>query len=700
MMRVIMFLFAVSLLLVSCSKDETNPLLTKWETPFETPPFDKIKTKDYLPAFKEAIKIHNKEIKTIAENKEAPTFKNIIEAMDYSGALLKRVSRVFNAMNGAMNSDEMTEISKKVSPMLSKHQDDIRLNNKLFKRIKSVYDSRENLSLTTEQSRLLEKYYKDFVRGGANLTPEEKKEFRKINSELSVLSVKFGENVLKETNKFELIIDNKNDLAGLPKVVIDGAAETAANKGYKNKWVFTISKPSMIPFLQYSSKRKLREKIYRAYFMKGDHNDELDNKNNVIKMVNLRLKRANMLGYKTHADYVLEENMAKNPKNVYDLLYKLWTPALKRAKTERAEMQKLIYKEGNNFKLAPWDWWYYAEKLKKAKYNLDEEDLRPYFEVNNVIKGVFGLATRLFGLQFVENHKIAKYHPDVRVFEVKEADGSHIGILYTDYFPRTSKRGGAWMDEFQRQFKKNGKMVYPIIYNVGNFSKPTKDKPALLSVDEVQTMFHEFGHALNGLLSNCTYESLSATETPRDFVEFPSQVMENWALYPDVLKTYAFHYKTGKVMPDELINKIQSAGLFNQGFETTELLAAAILDMDWHTITKPVIIGTNRFENNSMHRIGLIPEILPRYRSTYYNHIFPGGYSAGYYGYIWSAVLDADAFNAFVESGDVFNKKLAAKYRKYILSKGYTDDLMVLYKKFRGKEPSIEPLLKRRGLKN
>ena len=695
-----MFLFAVSLLLVSCSKDETNPLLTKWETPFETPPFDKIKTKDYLPAFKEAIKIHNEEIKAIAENKEAPTFKNTIEAMDYSGELLKRVSRVFNAMNGAMNSDEMTEISKKVSPMLSKHQDDIRLNNKLFKRIKSVYDSRKTLSLTTEQSRLLEKYYKDFVRGGANLSPEEKKEFRKINSELSVLSVKFGENVLKETNKFELIIDNKNDLAGLPKAVIDGAAETAAAKGYKNKWVFTISKPSMIPFLQYSSKRKLREKIYRAYFMKGDHNDELDNKKNVIKMVNLRLKRANLLGYKTHADYVLEENMAKNPKNVYDLLYKLWTPALKRAKTERAEMQKLIYKEGNNFKLAPWDWWYYAEKLKKAKYNLDEEDLRPYFEVKNVIKGVFGLATRLFGLQFVENNEIAKYHPDVRVFEVKEADGSHIGILYTDYFPRASKRGGAWMDEFQRQFKKNGKMVYPIIYNVGNFSKPTKDKPALLSVDEVQTMFHEFGHALNGLLSNCTYESLSATETPRDFVEFPSQVMENWALYPDVLKTYAFHYKTGKVMPDELINKIQSAGLFNQGFETTELLAAAILDMDWHTITEPVTIGTNRFENNSMHRIGLIPEILPRYRSTYFNHIFSGGYSAGYYGYIWSAVLDADAFNAFVESGDVFNKKLAAKYRKYILSKGYTDDLMVLYKKFRGKEPSIEPLLKRRGLTN
>ena len=700
MTRLIMFLLAVSMVFVSCGKEETNPLLAKWNTPFETPPFDKIKTQDYLPAFKEAIKIHNEEIKKIVDNKESPTFKNTIEAMDYSGNLLKRVDRVFGAMNGAMNDSNMTEISKIVSPMLSKHDDDISLNKDLFKRVKTVYDSRKSLSLTTEQKRLLEKYYKDFVRGGANLSEKDKKEFRKINSELSVLSVKFGENVLKETNRFELIIDNKADLEGLPESAIAGAAETAASKGYKGKWVFTISKPSMIPFLQYSAKRNLREKIYRAYFMKGDHNDELDNKSNVIKMVNLRLKRANLLGYKTHADYVLEENMAKNPKNVYDLLNKLWKPALKRAKVERADMQKLIYKEGNKFKLAPWDWWYYAEKLKKAKYDLDEKDLRPYFEVSNVIKGVFGLATRLFGLQFVENNKITKYHPDVRAFEVKEANGKHIGILYTDYFPRASKRGGAWMDEFRRQYKKDGKMIYPIIYNVGNFSKPTKDKPALLSVDEVQTMFHEFGHALNGLLSNCTYESLSGTETPRDFVEFPSQVMENWALYPDVLKTYAFHYKTGKIMPDELIKKIQNASLFNQGFETVEYLAASILDMDWHTITNPVTVGTNEFERNSMKKINLIPEILPRYRSTYFNHIFSGGYSSGYYGYIWSAVLDADAFHAFVESGNVFNKKIAARYRKYILSAGNTDDLMTLYKKFRGKAPSIEPLLKRRGLDN
>jgi peptidyl-dipeptidase Dcp len=395
---------------------------------------------------------------------------------------------------------------------------------------------------------------------------------------------------------------------------------------------------------------------------------------------------------------VLDEQMAKTPKNVYDLLDKVWKPALARAKTERDEMQKMIKAEGNNFKLESWDWWYYAEKIKKAKYNLDENELRPYFEVNNVINGVFGLATSLFGIQFVERDDIQKYHPDVKVFEVKEKDGKHIGILYTDYFPRASKRSGAWMDEFQRQHKVNGKMVYPIIYNVGNFSKPTRDKPALLSIDEVHTLFHEFGHALHGLLSNCTYESVAATETPRDFVEFPSQVMENWALHPDVLKTYAKHYKTGKVIPKELIDKLENASLFNQGFETVEYLAASFLDMDWHTIENN-INDVNKFEKKSMSKIGLIDEIIPRYRSTYFRHIFAGGYSSGYYSYIWSAVLDADAFDAFVKSGDVYNLELAKRYRKYILSSGGTNDSMELYKKFRGKAPSIEPLLERRGLK-
>lgn len=696
----IMIIIAATLLLSACSGNkEGNPLLEKWNTPFETPPFDEIKNEHYLPAFKEAIKLHNSEIDKIVNSTEEPTFQNTIEALEYSGELLTRVRNVFGAMRSAMNSDELQEISKEVIPILSKHKDDINLNAKLFSRVKAVYNKRDELNLTTEQKTLLNKYYKGFVRGGADLNDKDKEKFRNINKELSLLSLKFGENVLAENNKFELIIDNEADLDGLSESIKRAAAETAKEKGYENKWVFTIQKPSMIPFLQYSTNRALREKIYTAYFMKGDHNDKLDNKKILTKIALLRLKRANMLGYKTHADYVLDEQMAKTPKNVYDLLNKVWKPALARAKTERDEMQKMIRAEGNNFKLESWDWWYYAEKIKKAKYNLDENELRPYFEVNNVINGVFGLATSLFGIQFVERDDIQKYHPDVKVFEVKEADGKHIGILYTDYFPRASKRSGAWMDEFRRQHKKDGKMITPIIYNVGNFSKPTGDKPALLSLDEVNTLFHEFGHALHGLLSNCTYPSVAATETPRDFVEFPSQLMENWALHPEVLKTYAKHYKTGEVIPKELVDKIEKSSLFNQGFATVEYTAASYLDMDWHTIKEEKELDANKFENRSMSKIGLIPEIKPRYRSTYFNHIFAGGYSSGYYSYLWSEVLDADAFEAFKESGDVLNKELAAKYRKYILSAGGTEDAMELYKKFRGKEPSIEPLLKRRGLK-
>ncbi len=705
MKRLFMILMGTLFLINSCDTDivkeeqtKENPLLTEWNTPFETPPFNEIKTEHYLPAFEKAIELHNKEINKIVKNTEEPTFKNTIEALEYSGSLLKRVGRVFTGMNGAMNNEELQKISKVIEPKLSKHKDDINLNEKLFKRVKKIYENKESLKLTTEQNKVLEKYYKTFIRGGVNLNETNKEEFRKINKEIGLLSLQFGENVLKENNRFELIIDNKEDLAGLPESVIHTASETAREKGYNNKWVFTIQKPSMIPFLQYSHMRNLREKIYRAYLMKGDQNDSLDNKEIILKLTSLRLKRAEMLGYKNHAEFVLEEQMASSPNKVYDLLNKLWIPALKRAKAERDEMQELIYAEKNNFKLKPWDWWYYAEKLKKAKYNLDEEELRPYFQVENVIKGVFGLATRLFGIQFEERNDIQKYHPDVKVFEVKEKDGKHIGILYTDYFPRASKRSGAWMDEFQRQHKVNGKMVYPIIYNVGNFSKPTRDKPALLSIDEVHTLFHEFGHALHGLLSNCTYESVAATETPRDFVEFPSQVMENWALHPDVLKTYAKHYKTGKVIPKELIDKLENASLFNQGFETVEYLAASFLDMDWHTIENN-INDVNKFEKKSMSKIGLIDEIIPRYRSTYFRHIFAGGYSSGYYSYIWSAVLDADAFDAFVKSGDVYNLELAKRYRKYILSSGGTNDSMELYKKFRGKAPSIEPLLERRGLK-
>lgn len=696
MKRIFMMIF--SLALFANLNAESNPLLEDWKTPFGTPPFDRIKTEHYLPAFKEAIELHKKEISDIIENEDKPTFQNTIAPLDYSGSKLKQVQRVFSAMNESMSSNEMTQLSKEISPMLSKHKDDINLNEDLFKKVKAVYENKDKMDLTTEENKVLEKYYKDFVRGGANLSNKEKEKFREINRELSILSVQFGENVLKETNKFELIIDKVEDLAGLPENVISTASNSAKEKGYENKWLFTIHKPSMIPFLQYSSKRDLREKLYKAYINKGDNNDELDNKKILSKMAMLRVTRANLLGYNTHADYVLEENMAGNPNNVYELLDKLWKPALERAKGEVKEMQNIIDKENGGFKLEPWDWWYYAEKVKKEKYDLDEDELRPYFEVNNVIKGVFTLSESLFGIQFEERNDISKYHPDVKVFEVKEADGTHIGILYTDYFPRESKRGGAWMDEFRRQHKKDGKMITPIIYNVGNFSKPTGDKPALLSLDEVHTLFHEFGHALHGLLSNCTYESVAATETPRDFVEFPSQVMENWALHPDVIKSYAVHYQTGEVIPDELLNKVKNAALFNQGFATVEYLAASYLDMNWHTITEPIEYDAAEFETSSMKKIGLIDEIIPRYRSTYFNHIFSGGYSAGYYSYIWSEVLDADAFNAFVESGNVLNKDLAAKYRKYILSAGGSDDSMKLYELFRGSEPDINALIKKRGL--
>lgn len=702
MKKSILMIITIGLLIMACSKQNNqntvNPFLVEWETPFGTPPFSKIETKHYLPAFEEGIKQQKAEIDVITSSTETPTFENTIEAMEYSGALLTKVTRIFYSMTESMTSDDMQEISKKVSPMRSKHQDDINLNATLFQKVKTVYNNKENLSLTKEQQMLLEKFYKQFVRGGANLASEDQTKFRKINEELSLLSLQFGENVLKDINTFEMVLDNKDDLAGLPQGVIDAATEAAKEKGYKGKWLFNITKPSMIPFLQYAENRTLREKLYKGYINKGSNNNELDNKKILSKIVSLRIQKANLLGYKTHADFVLDAQMAKTPDNVFDLLNKLWTPALNVAKKERADMQKIIDAEGGNFKLASWDWWYYSEKVKKQKYNLDEEELRPYFKVENVIKGVFDLASTLWDIKFIERTDIEKYHPDVKTFEVQDLEGNHIGILYTDYFPRASKRGGAWMDAFRKQSKKDGKFVHPIIYNVGNFSKPTAGKPSLLSVDEVNTLFHEFGHAIHGMLSNCTYESLSGTETPRDFVEFPSQVMENWCMHPDVLKNYAIHYETGEIIPTELVEKLKNSSKFNQGFATVEYLAAAYLDMKWHTLTDTTELDADKFEKEVEAELGLIPEIIFRYRSTYFNHIFSGGYSSGYYSYVWAEVLDADAFAAFVESGDVYNKELATKYRTYILSSGGTDDSMELYKKFRGKEPSIEPLIERRGL--
>jgi len=697
MNKIVLLFVILSLLLLSCAKQEQNPFLSEFDTPYQVPPFDKIEEEHYLPAFKEGMKQQQKEIEAIVNNLEPPTFENTIEALDNTGTLLRKVGSVFGVLNGSMTNEKMQAIAKEAAPLRSKHRDDIRMNVKLFQRIKSVYDQKSSLNLTAEQNMLLDKYYKDFVRGGANLDDEKKARLREINKELSVLTLKFGENILKEDNRFELVIDQEEDLAGLPETVITGATETAKERGHAGKWVFTLHKPSMIPFLQYSEKRELREKIFKAYINRGDNNDELDNKTILSKIAAFRIERANLLGYKTHADFVLELNMAKNPENVYKLLHQLWKPGLKRAKKEAEELQSLIHEEGKDFKLQPWDWWNYAEKLKKAKYELDDEILRPYFKLENVIDGVFTVASKLFGIQFMERTDIPKYHEDAKVFEVKKADGSHVGILYTDYFPRESKRGGAWMNSFRKQSRPGGKDIYPVITNNGNFSKPTGDKPALISTEEALTLFHEFGHALHGLLSDCTYYRLSGTSVARDFVELPSQIMENWAFEPEVLKMYAKHYETGEVIPQELIDKLKKAKLFNQGFASVEYLAASFLDMDWHTLTEAKGMDVLAFENESLNKIGLIPEIIVRYRSSYFRHIFSGGYSSGYYSYIWAEVLDADAFEAFKKTG-LFDQETAQSFMNNILARGGTEDPMTLYKRFRGAEPKVEPLLKKRGL--
>jgi peptidyl-dipeptidase Dcp len=685
-------------LLCSCLKQEENPFFSEFDTPFQVPPFDKIQVEHYLPAFKEGMEQQNMEIEAIVNNPGTPTFENTIEAIENTGSLLDKVENVFYVLNGSMTNDDMQKIAKEVAPLRSKHRDNIWLNKKLFQRVKAVYEQKDKLDLMTEQNTLLVKYYKDFVRRGANLDEEKKTRLKEINQELSILTVKFGENVLKENNSFEMVIDKKEDLAGLPQAVISGAAEAAKEREYEGKWVFTIHKPSMLPFLQYSENRALREKIFKAYINKGNNNDELDNKDNLAKIAALRVERANLLGYKTHADYVLENNMAKKPENVYKFLELLWKPALKIAKREVKELQEMISKEGHDFKLQPWDWWYYAEKLKKAKYALDEEMLRPYFKLENVREGAFSVASKLYGIQFIEREDIPKYHEDARVFEVKEADGSHIGIFYTDYFPRASKRGGAWMNSFRKQSRLHGKDIYPVITNNGNFSKPTGGKPALISSEEVVTLFHEFGHGLHGLLSDCTYNRLSGTSVSRDFVELQSQVMENWAFEPEVLKMYAKHYETGEVIPQELIDKLEKASHFNQGFVTVEYLAASFLDMDWHTLTEAKELDADEFEEASLNKIGLIPEIIVRYKSPYFNHIFSGGYASGYYSYIWAEVLDADAFQAFKETS-LFDQKTAQSFRENILERGGTEDPMVLYKRFRGAEPKVEYLLKKRGLK-
>ncbi len=681
-------------------KSETmeNPLLAEWDTPFNTPPFSKIKPEHYIPAFKAAIKNEEEAIQSIIDNKEEATFDNTIYALEEAGMQLDRVSSIFFNITGTDSNTELDSIEEIVTPLITKASDEISMNADLFAKIKSVYDHQDKMNLNEEQTMVLKRHYEDFVRNGALLQGEAQEQLKKVNGQLADLAIKFKKNVLAETNAFKLYIDNKEDLAGLPQSAIDAAALEAKNDGQEGKWLFTLDYPSIWPFMQNSDKRELREKMHNAYIMRGDNNNANDNKKIVVEMANLRLKKANLLGFDSYAAYVLDANMAKTPKRVNDLLDKIMPAALNKAKEEAANLQKMIDKSGENFKLQHWDWWYYTNKLKQEKYALDDEILRPYFQLENVRNGAFEVAHKLYGLTFTEIHNVDIYNPETKVFEVKNADGEIQAILYQDFFPRASKRAGAWMTTFRKEYKKDGKRQIPLISMVCNFSKPTEDKPSLLTLEEVETLFHEFGHSIHGMLANTTYYSLSGTSTPRDFVEMPSQFMENFVAQPEVLKSFAKHYKTGEIIPDELIEKMDKASKFNQGFVTTEYMAAAILDMDWHSITEPITIGTTKFENAAIEKMGLIPEIIVRYRSTYFSHIWSGGYATGYYGYIWAAILDSDCFASFKEHG-LFDKATADAFRDKILSRGGTRDAMQMFVDFKGAEPSIEPLLEKRGLK-
>jgi peptidyl-dipeptidase Dcp len=678
-------------------KSAENPFFSAYGTPFETAAFDRIKNEHFMPAFLQGVKAHEAEIEAIVNNPQEPDFENTIVAFDRSGDLLVSVSNVFYNLASANTNEELQAIAKEASPVLTNHYDNINLNAKLFQRIKAVHDKKEELGLSAEQATLLDKIYKQFTRGGANLSEEKQSRLREINKELSLLSLRFGDNLLAETNAFKLIIEDREDLAGLPQFVVDAAAEAAKEDSLEGKWLVTLHYPSRVPFLRFSAKRELREKVFKAYINRGDNNNHYDNKEIAARMASMRVMRANLLGYPTHADYILEVNMAKNPQNVYNFLDKVWSAALPVAKKELAGLQALADAEGAGFKLEAWDWWYYAEKLRKQKYDLDEEALKPYFSLENVTAGMFDIATRLYGITFAERNDIQKYHPDVRVFEVKEANGDHTGILYLDFFPRASKEGGAWMNSYRDQYMVGDSNVTPVITMVCNFTKPTAGTPSLLTFEEVSALFHEFGHALHGLLSDCTYRKLSGTSTPRDFVELPSQIMENWAGDPEVLKLYAKHYQSGEIIPQELIDKIVASDYFNQGFATVEYMSACYLDMDIHTLTDTAVLDAIAFERKAMEKIALIPEIVVRYRIPYFSHIFAGGYSSGYYSYLWAEVLDADAFEAFKETG-LFDQATAKAFRDNVLSRGGTDDPMTLYRNFRGKEPDVKPMLKRKGL--
>lgn len=697
-MKNLIFAAAMSCMVCACGQqaaDTGNPFLSEFETPYGTPDFDRIKVEHYEPAFLKGIEQQNEEIKAIVENPEEPSFENTIVALDNSGEILARVSGVFFALTEADTNDEMMALEAKIAPMLSEHSDNIFLNQDLYKRVAAVHAQEEagKIQLTTEQHYLLDKYYKEFVRSGAGLDAQKQERLREINKQLSTLTIEFGNHVLADNNDYLLVVDKKEDLAGLPDAVIAGAAQEAKAHGKDGKWVFTLQESSRTPLLQYAQNRELRKNIYQAYTSLGNRGNANDNKEVLKKVLALRLEKAQLMGFNNFAEYQLADNMAKNPKNALDLLYGLWEYSIKNAKAEAAELQKIMDREGKGEKLEAWDWWYYAEKLRQEKYDLNEDAIKPYFSQEDVHNGLCTVVNKLYGITLTPCDSTVVYNKDVKTYIVKDADGSLLGVFYSDYMPRASKRSGAWMSNFREQ--QEG--VRPLIYNVASFTKPAGDLPSLLTIDEARTMYHEFGHALHGLLTQCKYKGVSGTSVAQDFVELPSQIMEHWAVEPEVLKMYAKHYQTREVIPDSLIAKIENQALFNQGFMTTELLAAAILDMEMHCLTTMEGFDVLQFEKQLMDKLGLIPQIAPRYRSTYFNHIM-GGYAAGYYSYIWAERLDTDAFEAFKEHG-LFDQATATSFRKNILEKGGSDDPMKLYVTFRGAEPSLDALLKTRGLK-
>ncbi len=680
-------------------KEHQNPFMTEYTTKYKIPPFEKIAYSEYVEAVKAGIEQHNAEIRAIIVRRDRADFDNTILALDNSGRLLSKVQYVYYALAESDGTPEMEKVSEVIRPLLTAHSDEVSMNAELFKKVKAVYDNQKLFNLTRPQQRLLEKTYMGFVRNGALLSDADKKTLMELNQEIAAVQMQFNQNLQKENNTTEVVVEDAAELAGLPESTIAEAASQAAARGKEGKWVFTVHAPSRLAVLSYADSRALRERMYKAYMSIGSKNNEYNNYACINKIIQLRIKKANLLGYDTFADMMMARVMSKTVENAENLLYQIWKPAVAKAHEEIADMQKYINNHGGNFKLAAWDYYYYAEKVKKERFNLSEDEVRPYFQLDNVVKGLFTEAGKLFGITFTEMPKAPKYNPEVKVYDVKDAKGNHVAVFMTDYFPRATKRQGAWMSEFQTAYNYEGVVERPIIYNVGNFTKPTKDMPSLLTVDEVETAFHEFGHALQGMLTTAQFRGIAGTNIDRDAVELASQFNEHWKFEPELLKIYAKHYKTGEVIPEELVKKLEASAQFNMGFRTTELCGAALLDIEWHKMNYAKEIDVEKFEKAVARRLGMPEEIQFRYRSPYFKHIFGSDeYAAGYYTYLWAEVLSADAASLFEEKG-MYDAESAKAYLENILQAGDSEDAMTLYKRFRGREPQVDALLRDRGLK-